>query len=138
MKKIAVKCTLSRWQPADEIHLSIYDEASKIEFLDIHIPAESLALMLTGLGHVPATAEVVGLENVGKNRIAKSITIELPLCIDGYNREAISSWIRDNSTKVLPGYTVSDYIGSRGMVVHDTASNKTVLNLTAYKYEEPE
>jgi hypothetical protein len=112
------------------ISIQIEDNASHAHFLVIEMTLEDFALALTGVGHIPMTAEVRALEVIGKRRITEPRTIECPL--DTYKTEELREWLKQNAQE--DGWIVNTYLGSQSSVKHH--DNGCTLNYSVTRYEE--
>lgn len=135
-----IKSSISISRPFDgrEDHISIRidDRASGITFFEGTIAPADFARALTGLAHMDFTeAEVRGLQNVGKHRESKDVSIEyVPQDEDGQypKREVLEQFVREHGK--VDGWHVDPYLGSqRSVVRHD---GKTTLNYRIVRWVE--
>lgn len=97
---------------AAPVHITLIDEASRIEFFDGNMKLADFASALLGLSRVEIEGELRGMENVGKKRVNESRQIVCPLTT--YKRETLSQWLRENAKE--EGWIVDTYLGSQGSV----------------------
>jgi len=133
--KLPLKLTISRPQCSNGrkyISIAIMDETSRIQFLDAEIELEAFAEVLTGLSYVPMKGELIGLEHIGKTRVAERREIVCPLKC--YDRDKLAAWLEDNAQE--EGWIVSTYLGSQSSVRRHESGGQT-LRYSVTKYETP-
>jgi hypothetical protein len=111
-KKVKVKMTITRPSYGDNkqrISITVTDNASHIQFLDLEMKLDDFACMMTGLAHVEAIGEARGLENVGKTKESKELIFELPN--DTYSAREVAPKTCQNFAD--PGWTASPYFNSQ-------------------------
>lgn len=131
MKKLPMQLSISRPQYGNgkrKINITIQDEASGIQFVDLEIELEHMMEALTGLHGCPCEVEVRGLGNVGKKRVIERREIICPLKI--YNREQLHEWLSANAQE--DGWILDAYLGSRGSV--SSHSDGTLLRYQVTKF----
>ena len=130
--KLNLKLSINR--PSNGgISIRIGDELSGIEFIDANISLEEFAEAVTGLACRPMTAEVRGLEFVGKKRVTENRSIVCPL--DTYDKKVLEQWLVDNAQE--EGWMVNTYLGRQSSVCRDE-DGKIILNYSVTKYVDPE
>jgi len=130
--KLNLKLSISR--PSDGgISIRIEDELSRIEFIDASISLEEFAEAITGLSSRPMTAEVRGLEFVGRKRATEARSIVCPL--DTYDKKVLEQWLKDSAQE--EGWMVNTYLGSQSSV-RRWQDGQIVLNYSVTKYVDPE
>lgn len=110
------------------VNVSLRDEASGIQFVDMQMTMENYAQLVTGLSHVEIEGEVRGLENVGKRKIRESRSVVCPL--DTYDKEKLREWLLAN--KAEDGWEIEAYLGSQDSV--RSMNGGTMLKYTVRKY----
>jgi len=105
--------TISRPQGnnCDYISISLVDEDSRIQFVDVEIKYSDFAQLITGLSYVPCEVECRGLENIGKKKVVKSFEFMISDNNDWSNQKEKAIELAD---KVCPeGWKISKYFGSQ-------------------------
>ena len=128
--EIKARLSISR-DSSGVIHIRIRDEASRNEFVDLKISAESFGLTVTGLSETECEATISKIETVGMKKIQERRTVACP--IDSYDRAMLERWLKENCQE--PGWSVVTYLGSQGSVVRDQ-SGKLFLNYSVVRYVE--
>lgn len=113
----------------DKIVISIEDEASRTEFVEVKLSPHDFAMAVTGLSFVKVTGSVRGLENVGKKKVTEKRSVVCPL--DSYDKKDLSAWLEQNCSE--QGWLLNTYLGSQGSVEYVDGGRK--LNYSVYKYE---
>jgi len=129
--KTGINITISR-NSQDEINLTLIDSASGIQFVDAMLSLADFASVITGIGMVPITADLRGLEYVGKNKVMESRTIECQLKTS--DKEALKSWLATNCKE--DGWLIDNYLGRQSSVF--VKDNRRYLNYSVYKYVDAE
>lgn len=130
------KITITRPSYGDDrekIRISIRDNSSVSEFLEIEMGYAEFALAVTGLSHVSMTFKARGLENVGKKRIREKRSIICPLS-SCCSRDELRTWLEENGKE--EGWEVLSYLGSQTSI--KMTEEGTVLNYSVEKYISPE
>lgn len=122
---LSISCTNS-----NEILIEIRDNNSRVIFCECTVAPGDFALALTGRGYISATAEIRGLEYVGKTYVREKRVITAPNL--GYEKEKYQEWLRDHGQE--EGWIVDDYLGSRDSVSFEKEG--VVLRYSVYKYIE--
>lgn len=125
--KIELRLSISR-PSSGGINIRIEDPLSHIEFIDATISCEEFAEAITGLQSRPMSAEIRGIENIGKKKIREERRIVCPL--DSYDRKILESWLRNNAHE--DGWIVDSYLGSQQSASY--IDNKRVLDYAVYKF----
>lgn len=113
----------------DEIHIRVQDKTSRAQFVDVCMTPADFTMAITGLYGVEATAEVRGLDVVGKKKITENRSIECPLT--SYDKKALGAWLEEHGKE--DGWEVNTYLGSQTSVTH--LNGKTILNYSVTRYE---
>ena len=95
-------------------------------------------MAISGLGGVPATFTVKNLDIVGKNKVIKRFSVDLPAEIDHSNRQEVSQWIEEyfeTTAYFQDGWEVNTYLGSKNSMVFDWNPNIHTINATMVRYE---
>lgn len=127
--------TISRPQYGDgrqKISITVVDNASRIEFLDLEIDLDEMMAALTGGSRRPCEAEIRGLESVGKTRVTEKREIVCPL--KSYRRGELEKWLQENAQE--DGWILDLYLGSHA----STASHPdgTLLRYNVTKFVDTE
>lgn len=131
-RTIEAQLTISRCSDGT-ITIRLEDKASRIEFFDGSISPEQFGEAVTGLASRPLTAEVRGMNFIGKRFVFEKRQVVYPgLLWD--DREVMSTWLRQNCQE--EGWIIDSYLGSQGSVV--TRNDKVFLNYGVCKYVEDE
>jgi len=117
----------------DKISITVRDDTSFIQFLELTMQPADLANALTGLGHVACAGEVRGLEYVGKSCIREKRQVEYPHG-GGPKRHELEAWLLLNCQE--DGWIVEPYLGSQSSIY--TVGGKTFLNYHVKRYVEVE
>ena len=128
--KIKAKVTFSRATSSgdDYIRLAVKDDASKAEFLVLHITPEQLGNILSGVAMTEVEAEARCLDVVGMKKVSESR--QLVVDSEIYDREKAASVLRENGQEA--GWTIDPYLGSKCSIVRE--NGKTLINYSVYKY----
>ena len=127
--KIKANISISR-SSNDMVNLTLADEASGIQFVDMQISLSDYARIITGLSHVEIEGEVRGLENVGKLKVRETRRVICPL--DTYDRSILREWLV--TTQAEDGWTIDGYLGSQNSITQH--EGRRVLNYAVYKFVE--
>jgi len=114
----------------DTITVTLTDDASNIQFVDMSMSMIDYANLITGLSHVRITGEVRGLEHVGKLRVREPRRVVCPL--DTYDQSTLREWLV--TTQAEEGWTIDAYLGSQSSIT--SHEGQRVLNYAVYKYVE--
>ena len=127
---IKAKVTFSRATSSgdDYIRLAVKDDASKAEFLVLHITPEQLGNILSGVAMTEVEAEARCLDVVGMKKVSESR--QLVVDSEIYDREKAASVLRENGQEA--GWTIGPYLGSKCSIVRE--NGKTLINYSVYKY----
>ena len=127
---IKAKVTFSRATSSgdDYIRLAVKDDASKAEFLVLHITPEQLGNILSGVAMTEVEAEARCLDVVGMKKVSESR--QLVVDSEIYDREKAASVLRENGQEA--GWTIDPYLGSKCSIVRE--NGKTLINYSVYKY----
>jgi hypothetical protein len=129
--KIDAQVTISR-QSNNEVHITLVDSASRIEFVDVKLSLEEFANAITGLSYIECEADVRRLDVVGKRKVTSLRTVICPL--DTYDKGRLRAWLEESCQE--DGWEIDSYLGSQGSVSH--TSEGTRLHYAVYRYEEIE
>ena len=127
--KQTFKVSISR-NSHDMVSISIVDDASGIEFVDIEMDLATYGATITGLSRQAATGVVRGLEHVGKTLVRESRSIFCPL--KNASREEQREWLREHGKE--DGWIVDTYLGSQSSVGY--VEGGVMLNYSVRKYVE--
>ena len=128
-----MRMTISR-RSDDVICVSVSDEGSCAQFLELEFDPADFAMMVTGLGAVRAKkCTTRNLDVVGKRRIVEKRQIEVPEHVSKlFDRTAIERWLKEAAQE--PGWFVDNYFGSQGSFTY--ANGKRFANYRVYRYED--
>lgn len=129
-KTIQTQVTISR-NSSDEIHIEVIDQKSKVRFVRVKLTPHDLAMALTGLSMIDTSAEVVGLDVVGKLKVSKSRTVECPL--DTHDRVKLRDWLEQNCQE--DGWFLDSFLGAQSSVGR-SKDGGVQLNYRVYRYVE--
>lgn len=119
----------------NSFNIEVKDEASGNRFLRISMSAEQFAMAITGLYSSGITAEISGLENVGKVRVRERRSVEFTGDRKvAYARDGLENWLEENCQE--EGWILDTYLGSQKS--RQTVADKTFLNYAVYKYVDVE
>lgn len=127
-KKIQCSVTISR-NSHDEITITIRDQASRINFVSATMTPDAFALAVTGLAEQPATAEVFGLEHVGKRKIMEQRVAVYPG--REFSKKELTKWLTENHQE--EGCILNPRLDSQSSVQHNS-DGSTTLNYSVTKY----
>ena len=127
---IKAKVTFSRATSSgdDYIRLAVKDDASKAEFLVLHITPEQLGNILSGVAMTEVEAEARCLDVVGMKKVSESR--QLVVDGEGYERGELLLILQDKGQEA--GWTIDPYLGSKCSIVRE--NGKTLINYSVYKY----
>ena len=128
--EIKARISISR-DSSGVIRMRIRDDASRNEFVDLKISAESFGLAITGLSETECEATISKIETVGMTKIRERRRSACPL--HTYNKITLENWLKENCQE--PGWTLDTYIGSQESVIRDKDGN-LFLNYSVVKYVE--
>lgn len=114
----------------DMVNVTLIDDASNIQFVDMSLSMVDYAKLITGLSHVEITGEVRGLEYVGKLRVREPRRVVCPL--DTYDKSVLREWLL--TTQNEEGWPIDAYLGSQSSIT--SHEGQRVLNYAVYKYVE--
>lgn len=126
--EIKARISISR-DSSGVIRMRIRDDASRNEFVDLKISAESFGLAITGLSETECEATISKIEIVGMTKIQEKRRAACP--INTYDKTVLERWLKENCQE--PGWSLVTYLGSQGSVVRDQAGN-LFLNYSVVKY----
>ena len=120
MIKAAITICRSYGSGEDEIRISIEDNDSLVQFIEIRMTPEQFGNAITGLSHIKVDAEVRGLHLVGKKRERREefVVVDLPT----YSKEDMEPIILEAATPLeTDGWKASAYLalntqGGRSLV----------------------
>lgn len=122
------------------INLTITDESSGIQFVDIEMSFRVFGSIVSGGTFTKVDAELRGLENVGKQFVHEKRTAECPL--DTHKREELEAWLLANCQE--EGWIINSYLNSQGSVQRVSEKwdaekyahrfKHTLLNYQVFKY----
>lgn len=112
-------------------YVSIYlkDTKSRTRFVSVEMSQEEFANALFGLADCDASYSVVGLDNLGKDRVNERRSV-LYTGEPTHDRDRLSRWIDDNCQE--EGWLVSNYLGSQGSV--ERVNGSVYLHYSVVKY----
>jgi hypothetical protein len=119
--------TISRTSQ-DKVVISIVDDASRLQFVEVSMSVEDFGYAITGLAYRPADLEVRGLQYVGKTHIRASRTIECPL--NTHDKPTLRKWLEENAQE--DGWLLDTYLGSQTSITR--GDGKTILRYAVDKY----
>jgi hypothetical protein len=127
--KINANICISR-DSSDTMRLKVRDEASRVTFLELQISPHDLMMALTGLGYVDAkTAEVRGLDVVGKEKITETRSTEYP-GVSYESREKMEAWLCENCQE--PGWIINPYLRSQSSI--SSNGDTTILRYSVSRF----
>lgn len=127
--KIDAKLTLL--VSGDVVRLEIHDDAASICFLEAEIDPVAFMSALGRLSGVPFTAEVRGLDCVGKKLEMDTLEFEMPGDSDySDQRKAIAKKLA--TEKCPEGWKASDYFGSQNSF--RSVGGKTIAKTTIRRW----
>lgn len=128
-KPIEAQVTISR-DSSDVMRLSVVDRASGVRFFEAQFTLADFMMALTGLANVSAkSANVVGLEHVGKFKVSERRSVLCPL--KSYDRDKLEGWLKEQQE---PGWIVDSYLGSQGSMTRPLMEEGTFLHYRVFKY----
>lgn len=133
--KIKATLTISKPQGGGEPRISIIlrDEVSCIQFFRGDVSLSDFAEAITGFAEIPVSAEVRGLEFVGKEKVQEDRTILCPLT--DYSREVLGQWLEENAKE--DGWIVQTYLGAKGQVEPCKGGQKLRYSVVKYVDQKP-
>jgi hypothetical protein len=93
--------------------IEIYDEDASILFAEIELSAEQLCQALSRLAHTKCSAEVHGLDRIGKKMIHKTLEFECGELYHHYRKDE-QKLIALCKAACPKGWTPDNYFGSQG------------------------
>jgi len=132
IKNLKGQVTISR-RSNDMVYVSIRDEASKTDFVEVELSLEKYALVLTGLSQVSGEMEVYDLDRVGKTKVRVPRTKTIPR-IEG-DRKAYCVWLKEHAQE--PGWILDAGLSSQESIFHHHSEGTVTLNYAVYKYVDP-
>ena len=118
----------------DEVIIEIEDKNSRARFVRVTMSPHDFAMAVTGLSDINVSAEVVGLDVVGKKKVVEKRTAECPL--KTYDKEILKKWLTDNCQE--EGWKLDSYLGAQSSVKLISGGEGVYLNYRVYRYEEIE
>ena len=120
----------------DMIRVALYDEDSRIRFVEFEVSPENMMLALTGLSSLKVDkCEVGDFEKVGLVRVSEprryKLTKEERDAItlkSAYSRGAYEQWLIEN--KQEEGWYVDSYLGSQGSIGYDPDTPHLITGYT--------
>jgi len=125
------KLTISR-NSNDVINITIVDDLSGIQFVDVALDLASFAQAITGCARIHGDMKVRELDHVGLQKITEPRSIVCPLGI--CDRKILSKWLSDNAQE--NGWILDAYLGSQHSI-GSSAGNGVILNYKVIKYITP-
>jgi hypothetical protein len=116
------------------VRISVRDELSGIEFVEIELSVEAFGSAITGLSSVKGRMLVNGLKHVGKKHERTTAKIEIPKELYS-NRPKIKKWLEENAQR--EGWILSTYLGSQNSIVADYKEDKHYANISYHRYVDP-
>lgn len=113
------------------INITLTDESSGIQFVDISMSYAAFGELVTGGSYMLVDAELRGLENVGKKFVHERRSIYCPLT-STYPREPLEEWLRENGKE--DGWIINPYLGSQGSITRKPNLPGMTLNYQVFKY----
>jgi hypothetical protein len=89
VKKLAARVSISRPLNRDTIVLTVEDDLSSTQIVEVTLTMADFAAALTGQGHMPGTAEWRGLHLLGKTREHK---VEEGVTRDNLHTFEVDGW----------------------------------------------
>ena len=126
---IEARVTISR-SSDNMIRIAVECDSSHTRFVEVKMDCEGFAKAITGQGFIHCTAEVRGLDFVGKKRIVERRRVQAPNL--GYGRQEYESWLANNYKE--EGWIVNSYLGSQGSISDDGVMR--FLNFSVERYED--
>ena len=111
------------------IRITIQDKASLIQIMRIVINKDDAMRLLSNYGDVNAIAEVSGLRYVGKKKVTKDFSFELPENVDNSTED-----IAKYAESICPeGWFISTYFGSQTSRTY--RDGKVIMRTHLFRYE---
>lgn len=132
--KTPVRASISRVSSSrgdGYVNITLTDESSSIQFVDIELSYAAFGELVTGGSYMLLDAELRGLENVGKKFVHERRSIHCPLQ-DTYKREPLQAWLEEHGKE--EGWIVNSYLGSQGSVVSKYGTPGCTLHYQVFKY----
>lgn len=121
-------------QKGSWMSLTVVDEASGVQFVDIKIEMEAFAYLLSGLARQECEFELRNAENVGKKKWSKTVQVPLP---DATGKEEFIKEVKrslEDGNFLVGGWRVNDYECESNS--HRKNYTKKLFSVTIYKYED--
>ena len=118
----------------DIIKISVVDEASRAQFLEIHLTPENFAMAVTGLSHMECDMEVRKLDVVGKKKYVEQRVTYCPL--SDHNRTILGEWLLQNAQET--GWIIDTYLGSQNSISRAEDGKGQNLRYSVYRYGDAE
>ncbi len=112
----------------DYISFRIECQESGIQFVDMDITMEQFGALISGSYTRGLTANVSGLEKVGKKHVREVREVFCP--ITTYDREKLREWLEENAQE--DGYEISTYLGSKDSV--KSVDGGQILRYSVHKW----
>lgn len=116
----------------DGLSIEVYDEQARVEFLSIRLNKKQACEAMSRVAHTECTAEVRGLDKVGKVREAQRLEFEMPGNVSWQKSKEVAA---ETAKKLCPpGWTVSTYFGSKDSFFK--RDGKDYAQTTIYRWVE--
>jgi hypothetical protein len=131
---VNINCKISIGRRSDgAIVITVQDESSHAQFLELEMTPENFALALTGLALTEARGTVRNLGSVGRHRIVETREAIYPRSSAYDSREKMRAWLEANCQE--DGWLLDTYLGSQSSVRRDEAGN-VVLRYRVIRYAD--
>jgi hypothetical protein len=119
----------------DEFCITIRDDKSRAQFLEIKIGAKELALALSNLSDQPMEYKARALKYLGKNTVLKTIVVQLPNDVDYNERPKLAKRLAEMEV-VGTDWIISDYFGSKESFFTKDGQNFARARASTYMNDE--
>ncbi len=126
--KLQALLTISR-DSRGTINIEVTDRVSHTTFLRLEVAPHEFAMAVTGFSRQDCTAELQGVECLGKRLVTEARSLVYPHGVSS-DRDHLEQWLSENGQE--EGWILSTYLGSQRSITYK--DGKTVLNYTVRKY----
>jgi len=128
---IEARVTISRGSD-DMIRIAVECASSHARFVEVKMDCEGFAKAVTGQGFIHCTAEVRGLDVVGKKRVVERRRVVAP-DLGMVDRKEYERWLKEEYHEA--GWIVDPALRSQGSISYD-GFGRTHLNFSVERYED--